>query len=121
VRNMSFALTTEQVRAQRKTVTRRLGWAKLQPGTLIQPVVKGMGLKKGEKAEKVGAPIRVVKVNREPLDFMVKDPVYGHREAQAEGFPSMRGEDFVAMFCEHNACRPETEVTRIEFEYMERA
>jgi hypothetical protein len=119
MRNISFALTTEQVRNQTKTVTRRLGWRTLQPGTLLQPVVKGMGLKKGEKAEKVGSPIRVVKVNREPLEFMAKDPVYGAREARAEGFPSMRGEDFVAMFCEHNACRPETEVTRIEFEYTE--
>jgi hypothetical protein len=31
---MSFALTTEQIRVQKKTVTRRLGWEFLKPGDL---------------------------------------------------------------------------------------
>ena len=30
--NMSFALTTPQVRSQEKDVTRRLGWDDLKPG-----------------------------------------------------------------------------------------
>ena len=50
-RNMSFAMTTEQVRNQTKTVTRRQGWRFLNAGDILQPVVKGMGLKKGEKKE----------------------------------------------------------------------
>lgn len=115
---MSFALTTEQVRRQTKTVTRRLGWATVTPGTLIQPVVKGMGLKKGEKVEKIGSPIRVVKVSRERLEA-IDNEEYGTAESQREGFPEMTGYEFVTMFCEHNGCAPDAVVTRIEFEYVE--
>jgi hypothetical protein len=57
VRNISFALTTAQVRARTKTVTRRVGWTFLKPGDLLQPVVKCRGLKKGERVEKIGGPI----------------------------------------------------------------
>ncbi len=53
MRNMSFAMTTEQVRNQTKSVTRRFGWWFLKPGDEVQPVVKGMGLKKGDQIEKV--------------------------------------------------------------------
>jgi len=49
VRNMSFAMTTKQVRNQTKTVTRRFGWWFLKAGDIVQPVEKAMGLKKGEK------------------------------------------------------------------------
>lgn len=52
MRNISFALTTEQIRNQTKTVTRRVGWANLKPGTLLQPIEKGQGLKKGDRARK---------------------------------------------------------------------
>lgn len=62
---MSFALTSTQINDRTKTVTRRLGWSRLRPGTLLQPVVKAQGLKKGEKVQKVGGPIRVVSVRRE--------------------------------------------------------
>lgn len=116
---MSFALTTAQVRARTKTVTRRLGWRKLQVGTLLQPVVKGMGLKKGEKAERIGGPIRVVSVRLEPLNAMNDEVRYGLRETAREGFPHLTGKQFAAMFCEHNGCTTQAEVTRIEFEYVE--
>ena len=43
-RNMSFMLTTEQVRNKTKTVTRRLGWWFLKPGEIVNAVEKGMGL-----------------------------------------------------------------------------
>lgn len=118
MRNMSFALTTEQVRRREKTVTRRLGWATLKPGTLIQPVVKGMGLGKGGKVETIGGPIRVVSVTREPLNAMDNEH-RGTVEAKLEGFPEMTGYEFVTMFCEHNRCDDRAEVTRIEFEYLE--
>lgn len=116
MRLMSFALTTEQVRKQTKTVTRRLGWKTLKVGTLIQPVVKGMGLKKGETVERVGPPIYVVNVYREPLERLTTAYI---DDVRREGFPGMTAEEFVAMFCRHNRCRRETEVTRIEFSYME--
>ena len=48
MRNMSFAMTTEAVRNQTKTVTRRFGWWFLKPGDMVQPVEKAMGLRKGE-------------------------------------------------------------------------
>jgi hypothetical protein len=118
MRNMSFALTTEQVKARTKTVTRRLGWKNAKRGDVIQPVVKGMGLKKGEKVERIGGPIRIVCVTREPLNAMHNEQLYGLREASREGFPHLTGKQFVAFFCEHNGCTPDTEVTRIEFEYV---
>ena len=67
MRNMSFALTTEQIRARTKTVTRRLGWEFLKPGDLVQAVVKCQGLKKGEKVEPL-AELRIVAVRRESLN-----------------------------------------------------
>lgn len=115
MRNISFALTTQQVRDRQKTVTRRLGWKNLKPGTLLQPVVKGMGLGKGGKVEKIGGPIRVVAVEREALGCILGRA----DDLEREGFPQMRGVDFVNMFCDHNGCQPDDEVTRIEFEYVQ--
>lgn len=122
VRNISFALTTDQVLAGTKTVTRRLGWLNLKPGDLLRPVRKGMGLRPGEKIEQLRPPIRVVSVKRERLKQMVDDIDYGIEECKREGF----GDDprlcwptqFVDFFCRtHKGCMPESEVTRIEFEY----
>ena len=36
MRSMSFMLTTQQIRDRTKSVTRRTGWADLQPGTLLR-------------------------------------------------------------------------------------
>jgi len=119
VRCMSFALTTAQIQARTKTVTRRLGWATLKPGTLLQPVVKGQGLKKGETVQRIGGPIRVVSVSRERLNRLYHD-AYGPVETVREGFPGMTGQAFVAMFCTHNrTAHPMDYVTRIEFVYEE--
>lgn len=63
MRNMSFSLTTPQMRDRTKTLTRRLGWYSLKPGDRVQAVVKGMGLKKGEKVERLCV-IEVVSVHR---------------------------------------------------------
>ena len=52
-RNMSFAITTSQVRDRSKTVTRRLGWRFLKRGDVVCAVVKNMGLKKGEKVQRL--------------------------------------------------------------------
>lgn len=116
---MSFALTTEQIRNRTKTVTRRLAWTTLKPGTLLQPVVKCQGIPKGGTVEKIGAPILVVRVHRERLDRMTGDLAYGRSEVRREGFPKMSPTAFVAMFCEHNKCSPHTVLTRIAFTYVE--
>lgn len=121
MRNMSFALTTDQIRARTKTVTRRMGWLNLKPGDQIRAVKKGMGLKPGEKIEPL-AVLRVVDVRREPLGRMRDDINYGIEECKREGFgehpvycwPSM----FVEFFCStHKGCTADSDVTRIEFEY----
>lgn len=119
MRNMSFALTTPQVLDRSKTVTRRLGWTDAKPGDVVQPVEKCRGLKKGEKVKKIGGPIRFVKVMREPLTHLTV--CYDAREELArEGFPAMSPFEFITMFCQHNrACTGSTDVTRIEFEYVD--
>jgi hypothetical protein len=122
MRNMSFALTEQQVLQRTKSVTRRLGWLMLQPGHLVQPVRKGMGLRPGEKIVRLGGPVRVVSVRREPLRQMTDDPDYGFSEVALEGFgdhPTLQWpSEFVAFFCgSHRGCAPATIVTRIEFAY----
>lgn len=127
MRNMSFALTTAQILDRSKTVTRRTGWKTLRPGTLIQAVKKGMGLKPGEKVEKL-AVLRVVSVSREPLRRLIDDLDYGFREVSLEGFdhhPLVMGSPacFIEFYQNAHAAsdRPtlDTDVTRIEFEYVE--
>lgn len=117
MRNMSFALTTEQVLKGTKTVTRRLGWALLEPGERVQGVEKGQGLKKGEKVRRLRV-IRARGVRLEALECMTADEAYGRRECAREGFPHLSPAEFVAMFCRANKCKPQTTVTRIEFEYV---
>lgn len=111
MKNISFSLTTDQFKARTKTVTRRLGWANLKPGQHLMGCKKCMGLKPGEKIEKLGE-IRVVSVRREPL-FMINDS-----DCPKEGFPNMNRIDFINMFCEEMHVMASQEVTRIEFEYV---
>lgn len=111
---MSFALTTAQVLARTKTVTRRLGWRDLQPGTLLQAVEKSQGLRKGEHVRTL-AILRVLSVRREQLDEIDFDP----GDIELEGFPEMDAEAFIQFFCRTHACTPETWVTRIEFAYVD--
>lgn len=117
MRQMSFMLTTPQMLARTKTVTRRLGWKNLKPGTMLQAVEKSQGLGKGGKVRKLGV-IRVVSVSREELGGLVGTN-YGLREAAREGFPGMGGMEFVGMFMGHMGCDFGTVVTRIEFEHVE--
>ena len=120
MRNMSFALTVEQVINGCKTVTRRLGWANLKPGDIIQPVRKCMGLKKGDKLDKLTDPICVVSVRREKLCRLTDDMAYGFEECKKEGFKEhpeyQYPSKFIEFFCAtHRGCTPNSEVTRIEF------
>lgn len=122
MRNISFTLTTEAIKSRSKTVTRRLGWKNVRVGELLQGVERCQGLKKGEKVSRL-AVIKVVSVRNEPLKRMNDDIDYGLVECAKEGFgehstlrfPSA----FVTFFCSgHKRCTPDTEVTRIEFEYL---
>lgn len=111
-RNMSFALTTEQIRRRTKTVTRRKGWKFLKAGELLNACVKCQGLKPGEKIERL-ALLRVVDVSEDCLELITAADV------EREGFPEMTASAFVAMFCRHMGGEPWQTVTRIEFEYVE--
>lgn len=122
MRNISFALTTNQIMEGTKTVTRRLGWVNLKPGQQLRPVRKCMGLRPGEKIDVLRDPITVVSIRREPLRTMLDDTEYGFVECEREGFgahPDYRWPSaFVDFFCAtHKGCTPETIVTRIEFAY----
>jgi hypothetical protein len=112
MRNMSFFLTTAQIRARTKWVTRRLGWADLKPGELVQGILKGQGIPKGGKIEKLDV-IRCVSNTASVLNTITAE------ECVAEGFPGMTPGQFVAMFCEANGCREDAGVNRIEFRYEE--
>lgn len=120
-RNISFALTTDQIRNRTKTVTRRLGWKNLKRGQILNACVKCMGLKPGEQIERLGQ-IRVVSVRQEPLTTLVLDMKYGKSEAELEGFPEMTGLEFAAMFAGNMKVKDLQDcVTRIEFEYVDLA
>jgi hypothetical protein len=119
MRNMSFALTKPQMLARTKRVTRRLGWEFLKVGDLLQPVEKCMGLKPGEKIVKIGPPIVVTGLYREPLQNI--GFASGRRELTLEGFPDMSPEEFIAMFCRtHRDCTPGRVITRIAFDFTEK-
>ena len=112
MRNISFSLTTAQVKDRTKTVTRRLGWNGLKPGDRLQAVEKAMGLKRGEKVVKLCI-IEVVSVRQEPLNMISDEDVL------LEGFPGKTKEWFVLFFCLHNGGGPLCPVSRIEFKYLD--
>lgn len=109
---MSFAFTEAQILDRSKTVTRRFGWLALRVGDELRAVRKTMGRKPGEAVVDL-AVIRVVGLRREPISAITD------AEAEAEGFPEMTGAEFIETFCGSFRATPETEVTRIEFEYVE--
>lgn len=119
MRNMSFAMTEPQVRAQTKDVTRRMGWKFLKPGDLVQPVRKAMGLKRGEKVEKIGPPIRIVSNTPEALMELVRNDEYGLRELGREGFPDHQPDEWIGWFAKGHGCTTAQVVNRIEFVYTE--
>jgi hypothetical protein len=113
--NMAVSLTLEQVRNRTKTVTRRTGasWLKLKPGDRLTLCEKVMGLRKGEKVKPV-VTVEVTGVRRERLDAITPDDV------KAEGFRTWTPAEFVLFFCgTHKGCQPGTEVTRIEWRYLD--
>jgi hypothetical protein len=112
-RLMAVSLTEPQVRARAKTVTRRTGWRMLRPGDQLTLCRKVMGRRRGEPLERI-AMVEVVSVRREPLDAITTADV------AAEGFPQWEPAEFITFFCRtHRDCGPRTEVTRIEWRYLD--
>lgn len=124
-RLMSVALTERAVRDRQKTVTRRLGWWEdkhgrriLKPGDRLTLCRKVMGRNAGEPLVRI-CDVEVVDVRRERLDAITPG------EVAREGFHIAWAEDqvawFLAFFCEHMRCESSTEVTRIEWRYLDEA
>lgn len=109
-RRISFSATLDQVRARRKWVTRRMGFATLAVGDELIGIEKGQGLRRGE-SQVVVARVLVAGVRRERLDAITQADVI------AEGFPDLDPDEFIDLFCKLNKCEPEAEVTRISFRY----
>lgn len=116
MKNMSFAHTTQQCIDYLETVTRRNGWSNLRAGEIVQGVVKGMGLKAGEKIEKIHV-IQIIENRTEPLNTLLKLPRYGRNEMIKEGFPGRDPADFVRWYCENNKKEPGDFINRIDFRY----
>jgi hypothetical protein len=118
---MSFFLTTEQMRNRTKDVTRRMGWKFLKPGDVVMACVKAIGLRKGEKIERIH-PIKILSNEPEPLIDIHYRPCRNRSkktEVEREGFPDMSPAQFVKMLCDHYGCKRDVIVNRIEFLHLE--
>lgn len=117
MRNMSFSMTTQQVKDESKTVTRRFGWLDLKPGDRLRPVLKCMGIRRGEKQERLlpdGRCIEVVKAGEEPLSIMSQE------DCIKEGFPEMTPLDFVLFLQKkYKELTAFSKMNRIEFKYVD--
>ena len=112
MRNMSFSMTTEQIRNRTKTVTRRFGWWFLKPGDRVMAVEKCMGLEKGEKVKRI-CPIEIISAEPEALMKITK------ADCIKEGFPKMAPTQFMRMFIQHNGGFTWSYINRIEFKYLD--
>jgi hypothetical protein len=136
MQNISFSATIPQFRARQKHVTRRgnakgPAWKNLVPGNQLMGCEKCQGLGKGGKIVKMG-PITILEVSREPLSDIIRIPLRINKNTMAcypkspfflsevamEGFPDLTEQQFVEKFCDMNNCEPETEITRILFDYV---
>jgi hypothetical protein len=119
MRNMSFSMTTDQVRAGTKDVTRRLGWSFLKPGDRLMAVEKCQGLKKGECIKRIRE-IEIVSNEPEPLENIIYNPFRNqhHMEVDREGFPGVSPIEFIKMFCAEMGTTRTSIVNRIEFKYV---
>lgn len=127
-RLMSVALTEPAVRERRKTVTRRLGWKFLTPGTRLTLCRKVQGRRRADGTVEPLvrlADVEVVDVRRERLWDITDDNI-----ARECVDPALFGEHYVksgqptphawvAWFCEHMRCTPDTVVTRVEWRYLD--
>lgn len=112
MRLISFFLTTDQFLDGSKDVTRRNGWKFLvgKTGVRLMAIEKGQGLKKGEKVNRLGE-IEVLDARLEPLWHIIKNPA----DCRREGFPKLSPREFIKMYCKHNGCHADEEITRMVF------
>ena len=111
MRNMSFLKTLGQMQFADpgpKDITSRDGWWFLKPGDVVMAVKKAMGLKRGEKVEKL-YPIEIVSTRRYRLGDITQADVI------REGFPNWTPEQFVDFFCHEMKCGVFQALNRIEF------
>ena len=108
MRNKSFFLTQEQYRNRTKTVTRRQCKRTPQVGEQFMGIVKGQGIKKGEKVEKMHSST-ITHVWWEMINTI------SPQEVVKEGFPGKHPFWFIAMYCKANNCKPTDLCCRIEF------
>lgn len=111
MRNMSCALTTKQVEAEEKDVTRRLGWWNLKVGERIQLCEKCMGRGPDEPLVRLKV-VEVISTRAEKLNAITQDDV------RREGFPDKTPAQFIEMFCYAMRCKPDQIVNRIEWKYV---
>lgn len=115
-RLISFSLTEPQVRDRSKTQTRRLGWLNARVGERLTGCRQVMGRRRKDGTVEPLVRItdvEVVSVRRERLDAITPDDV------AAEGFSGWTPAEFVDFFCRSMKCTPDTEVTVIEFAYLD--
>src|SRR5574343_717861 len=123
MRNMSFAITTQQFIDGTKDLTRRVehvskingkpvGWALLKPGEYFTAVEKSQGLRKGEHIRVLGQCI-CISNDSERLFEVITNPIRTGRpltnralrtEMEREGFPHLSAQQFVSMFCKNMKC-----------------
>jgi hypothetical protein len=84
----------------------------LRVGDQLTLCRKVMGRRRGEPLVRIAA-VEVTAVRRERLGAITPADV------TAEGFPQMTPAEFVSFFCAtHRGCAPGTEVTRIQWRYL---
>lgn len=125
-RLMSVSHTTDAVRARTKTVTRRTGWLMLKAGDRLTLCEKVMGRRKGDPLVRI-CDVEVVDVRREKVWDITEADI------AAEGVPVDDGRfgevytdtgqptplAWIEWFCEAMGVRPDDDVTRIEWRYLD--
>ena len=121
-RLMSVTLTEQAVVERRKTVTRRLGWTFLKPGDRLTLCRKVMGRKRPDGTVEPLvrlAEVEVVSVRRECLNAITVEDI--EREGvPVDLLPPGAGRwPWVCWFAAAMKCPSNTEITRIEWRYLE--
>ena len=125
-RLMSVSLTEQAVVDRTKTVTRRLGWRFLKAGDRLTLCRKVMGRRQADGTVDPLvrlAEVEVVDVRREHL-WAITDGDIARESVDPDLFDEWwsNGQPtptaWVQWFCEAMGCRPDDEVTRIEWRYL---
>ena len=124
----SVSLTEAAVVDRTKTVTRRLGWLMLKPGDRLTLCRKVMGRRRPDGTVEPLVrlvDVEVVSVRRERVWDITDDDIAGEgvpvelfdEHYTDTGLPTPTA--WVDWFCEQMRCRPDDDVTRIEWRYLD--